>query len=173
MTLGLQLTSDPASVWFIKQTSGAVISALVSFLVAKKTTEHFAKITAQGLRRDSIAGILEDISSKARRYWRSTGQDSYAEAELKELLDRLFYRIDAFFDGAGRSAGPSDDVTELALNLHMEVTGGQFETVTRTSDPSKAEQIKLKAASLRKDVQGLSLKARYFRKGGWVDRLLS
>jgi hypothetical protein len=109
--------------------------------------------------RDRLCQDVADLAAKARRYWRTSGQNAALEAEITENFDHFFFRLDEYFYGASDRSKQSG-IDELAEEFHITATSGSFATLHRTADPIVENKVKVQALALKQLIFDLDLSPR-------------
>jgi len=114
---------------------GAVAGLISSIITARLNASKQASTRYV----EAITDLVEDIQVSASAYWRKDGRDAALESELKSQLERVEVKLHCLL----RYAADPYSARELAADdMWSEITGGAFESDTRTADEPRVEVIR-------------------------------
>jgi len=126
----------------------AVLSAIFSYFVSRKTVNDRLNRTFLNDDIKEICRRIEKLESKASSYWRQEGQN----CDLEDLIKSNFRYLGQDLRQLPQSQYIHYGIERKLIRFRMISTGGLFETSYKKAEPDRIEKIRKAAENLREAV---------------------
>lgn len=131
---------------------GGIAGGFFGYIATLSANSKAQIANRKELKISGVETMLESVRIEAIGYWARAGQDVVTERKILQLWEALVSRVEGLKD-AGFEADKIKSTSDLADQLWEISTGGDFESIHRTADALKVDQIRDISQKIRDSIK--------------------